>query len=83
MIKTIKKETPKKVITQAMLISELISMYPKLGEVLTFDYGFHCVGCFAAEMETLGEGAAVHGMKPGEIKEMVKTLNELAIADLK
>ncbi|MBP9818024.1 DUF1858 domain-containing protein [Candidatus Shapirobacteria bacterium] len=60
-----------------MFMSEIIEMYPQLGEVLTMDYGFHCIGCMASELENLEQGAAVHGMNPKEIKEMIKTLNEI------
>lgn len=62
-------------ITKKTMISEIVSKYPELGEVLTEDYGFHCIGCFASEMETLEEGAMVHGYEPTEIKKIVDTLN--------
>lgn len=67
----------KQKITKEMMIGEIIEKYPKLGEVLMEDYGFHCVGCMAAGMETLEQGAEVHGMSQKETKEMVASLNEL------
>ncbi|HOZ80842.1 MAG TPA: DUF1858 domain-containing protein [Candidatus Woesebacteria bacterium] len=65
-------------ITGKSIIGDIIDKYPEIAEVLTVDYGFHCIGCAAANMETLEEGAVVHGMTKTEIKEMVKTLNDLA-----
>lgn len=65
------------VITKKTLMAEIVERYPELEEVLTEDYGFHCIGCFAAEMETLEQGAVVHGMTKKEIDKLVETLNGL------
>ncbi len=65
---------PKK-INKEMLIGEIIEKHPELIEVLMDDYGFHCVGCFAAGMETLEQGAEVHDMTSEEIDKMVMALN--------
>lgn len=65
----------KQYVTKEMLLSEIVERYPELVEVLMYDYGLHCVSCFAAEMETLGQGAMGHGMSEEEIDEMLKTLN--------
>jgi hybrid cluster-associated redox disulfide protein len=64
-------------ITKGMLVAEVVEKHPQLVEVLTEEYGLHCIGCFAAEMETLEQGAAGHGMTKAEITKMVKNLNEL------
>ena len=72
----------KELITKDILIAEIAEKYPEIAEVLVEDYGFHCIGCFASEMETLEQGAMVHGMEPKEILEMTKTLNDLA-SDIK
>jgi hydroxylamine reductase len=64
-------------ITKNTLIAEITEKYPEIGEVLVEDYGFHCVGCFASEMETFEQGAQVHGYTDKEIKEMLSTLNKL------
>ena len=66
-----------KKITGSMVIGELAALYPEMAEVLVEDYGFHCIGCGASGMETLVQGAEVHGMTKEEIKVMVKNLNEL------
>ena len=65
----------KQKITKDTLISEITSKYPELGEVLVEDYGFHCIGCFASEMETIEQGAMVHGYTALETKKIIKTLN--------
>ncbi|HOG37786.1 MAG TPA: DUF1858 domain-containing protein [Candidatus Woesebacteria bacterium] len=76
-----KKEKTK--ITKNILIGDLVANYPKLGRVLVEEYGLHCIGCMAAGMETLEQGAKVHGMSHKEIEEMVENLKELAKADEK
>jgi hybrid cluster-associated redox disulfide protein len=62
-------------ITKDILIGDLVEAYPKLAKVLVEDYGFHCIGCMAAGMETLEQGAEVHGMEEKEIKKLVEDLN--------
>lgn len=63
-------------ITKDILISDLVENYPKLASVLVEKYGFHCIGCMAAGMETLEEGATVHGMESKEIEKLVKDLKK-------
>ena len=67
----------KQFITENTLIAEVVERYPNIAEILTEDYGFHCVSCFASEMETIGMGAAGHGMTDKEIKKMLTSLNKL------
>lgn len=64
-------------ITKNILIGDLIEKYPELAKVLVEEYGFHCIGCMAAGMETLEEGASVHGFSRKEIKKMVEDLRKL------
>ena len=64
-------------ITKDMLILDLVETYPKVAEVLTEKYNFHCIGCMAASMESLEEGATVHGMTDDQIDEMVVDLNKI------
>ncbi|MDD4026679.1 MAG: DUF1858 domain-containing protein [Candidatus Shapirobacteria bacterium] len=63
-------------INKDILILDLIEQNPNLASILTDDYGFHCVGCMAASMETLEQGALVHGLTAGEIDKMVEELNK-------
>ncbi|MPN38672.1 hypothetical protein SDC9_186197 [bioreactor metagenome] len=63
-------------ITKDILIGDLVENYPDLASVLVEKYGFHCIGCMAAGMETLEEGATVHGMEQKEIETLVKDLKK-------
>lgn len=63
-------------ITKDILILDLVEQNPDLVSTLTEDYGFHCVGCMAASMETLEQGALVHGMDEDQIDKMVEELNK-------
>lgn len=63
-------------ISKDILIGDLVENYPDLASVLVEKYGFHCIGCMAAGMETLEEGATVHGMEPKEIEKLVKDLKK-------
>ena len=65
-------------IDKNMLIADLMDQYPKLADVLVEQYNFHCIGCSAASMESLEDGAMVHGMSSAQIKDMIANLNELA-----
>jgi len=67
----------KQYITKKTMISEIVEKYPEVAETLTMDYGFHCMGCFAADMETIGQGAYGHGMTETEVKEMLAAVNDL------
>lgn len=67
----------KQYITENTLIAEVVDRYPDIAEILTEDYGFHCVSCFAAEMETIGMGAGGHGMTDEEVSVMLEKLNDL------
>ncbi|PIX67969.1 disulfide oxidoreductase [Candidatus Shapirobacteria bacterium CG_4_10_14_3_um_filter_35_13] len=71
----------KKLITKDMLIAQLAEQYPALVDVLIEDYGFHCIGCGMSAIESLEQGASVHGMTNKEIKTMVDNLNELVNAE--
>lgn len=63
-------------ITKDILIGDLVENYPELANVLVEKYGFHCIGCMAAGMETLEEGAMVHGMEEKEIEKLVRDLKK-------
>ena len=63
-------------ITKDILILDLVEQNQDLASVLTEEYGFHCVGCMAASMETLEQGALVHGMTDDQIEKMVEDLNK-------
>ena len=67
----------KKKINKKMLLAEIVEKYPKVAEELMMRYGFHCMGCAMSEMETLEQGAMVHGMSAKEIEKMVEKLNTM------
>ena len=58
------------------LLSEVLSEYPYLAEILVKDYGLHCVSCFANVFDTMESGAKVHGMTDEEIQGMLEHLNK-------
>ncbi len=55
-------------------IAELTSVYPRTAEVFA-EYGLHCVGCMAAAFDTIAQGAILHGLSEGSIKNLVEDLN--------
>lgn len=71
-------KTTKQKIHKDMMIADLVEKFPDMAQVLVEDYGFHCIGCYASGMETLEQGAAVHGMTEEDVKVMIENLNELA-----
>ncbi len=56
---------------------ELIDTYPELVNVLSEDYEFHCVNCIFAGMDTLIEGAALHGIEGDDFEDMKRHLEEI------
>lgn len=67
----------RKKITENMRIGEVVSMYPGTIEVFQ-KHGFGCVTCPMAAMETLKQGAKVHGMDKKKLSGFLKELNEKA-----
>lgn len=58
-------------IEKTMLIGELLNKYPEKADIL-LEAGMHCLGCPAAQGESLEEACAVHGI---DVEELVKKLN--------
>ncbi|MDD4938477.1 MAG: DUF1858 domain-containing protein [Candidatus Shapirobacteria bacterium] len=69
----------KKQISKDILIQDLVEKYPNLAGILVEKYGFHCIGCMAAGMESLEQGAQVHGMTKKEIEDLIKDLNNQVV----
>lgn len=63
------------------LISEIAELYPEVVNFLIYEYGFHCVGCFASHFETFEQGAFVHGIVGEDFEELLSKSNELAEKD--
>lgn len=52
-------------------IGSLLEQNPEKAEIL-LEAGMHCLGCMAAQEETLEEACAVHGI---DVEELVAKLN--------
>lgn len=64
------------VVTKEVNLGELVYNHPETAEVI-LDYGLHCVGCFASSVDTLEQGAKLHGLSDADIAELVDRLNEV------
>lgn len=53
-------------------IGELLEVAPEKAEIL-LQAGMHCLGCPAAQQETLEEACAVHGI---DVEELIVELNK-------
>ncbi len=73
-----KSSTEKKteIITKDTLISEILEKYPEAAEIL-IGYGLMCVGCPAAAIETIEQGALGHGLTKKSVKMILKDLNKI------
>jgi len=58
-------------------ISELAWSYPEVVDFLISEYGFHCIGCFVSEFETLIEGAQVHGIVGEDFEIMLRQVEDI------
>lgn len=59
-------------VTKDMLIREVLQENPNSAEIL-MTFGLGCIGCPSAQMETLEEAAAVHGVN---VDSIVEALNK-------
>jgi len=58
-------------IVKTMTIGDLLEKFPDKADIL-LESGMHCIGCPAAQMETLEEACEVHGI---DVEELVAKLN--------
>ena len=58
-------------IEKTMLIGKLLNKYPEKADIL-LEAGMHCLGCPAAQGESLEEACAVHGI---DVEALVEKLN--------
>jgi len=58
-------------INRKMSIVEIVQTYPDTVSVFQ-NFGMGCLGCMAAQFETLEDGCLVHGIDPDQL---VKALN--------
>ena len=66
-------------VTKDMIIGECINKYPATMEIL-LNARVHCVGCFAANMETIEMGLKGHGMPDEQVNKILADLNKAADA---
>jgi hybrid cluster-associated redox disulfide protein len=59
-------------ITGDMSIMEVVEQWPQTAQVL-MRHGMGCLGCAAARFESIGQGAAAHGI---DIGPLITALNE-------
>ena len=72
----------KELITKDMLLMEAITKYPEIAPILT-GYGLHCVGCPVSGIETIEQGAKIHGLTEDVIEMMLKDVNAIALESIK
>ena len=61
-----------KQVTKDMIIGEILKVDRGLIPIL-MNAGMHCLGCPSAQMESLAEACAVHGM---DVDTLVKEMND-------
>jgi hybrid cluster-associated redox disulfide protein len=65
------------IFTKDMSIMEALQADPRAREVFTA-YGMGCIGCMGVSMESIEDGAKMHGIDPDAVLE---DLNRLASVD--
>lgn len=71
------KTTEKELVSENDLLAAVGARFPSSREVF-FKHGLHCIGCGAAYMETVKQGALSHGI---DLKALMKDLNAAAKKD--
>lgn len=67
----------KPLITEDMLIGDVINRFPESAEIMQ-DFGLHCTSCSVNVFEPLKMGALSHGIEEDVVDEMIRRINELA-----
>jgi len=65
-----------------MLISDLTELSPEAALFLTTEYGFHCVGCFASQFDSLENGARIHGIIGEDFEAMMSGIQKIIDKEL-
>lgn len=58
-------------------VAEVVNLYPE-AEAYLASLGMHCVGCAAADFESVADACRAHGLRPAEV---VRTLNRLVTGE--
>lgn len=64
-------------ITGETKISDLLEVFPEVVDFLIFEYGFYCVNCALAGIESLEEGCRTHGITGEHFEELLGNVNLL------
>ena len=59
-------------ITKEMPIGDVVKNHPETVPVF-MQHGLHCIGCAVAAFESIGEGAAAHGI---DVDALISDLNK-------
>ncbi|MCH3951496.1 MAG: DUF1858 domain-containing protein [Acidaminococcus sp.] len=59
-------------VTEDSGIIETVQKHPEILEIF-MSYGLGCVGCMAANFETIGQGARAHGL---DVDALIADINE-------
>ncbi len=62
-------------ITKETNLGDLMIKFPKAAQIL-LEEGIGCMGCGAAQFETIEQGLAVHGKSEEEIEKIVGKMNK-------
>lgn len=60
-----------------MNIVEVITTYPEIAPILTYEYGLYCMNCIIADFDTIEQGAKLHGIEGKHYNEMLEHLNSV------
>lgn len=69
-------------IQRSIPLKQLAHDFPAANEILALEYGLHCLTCKARDIETLEQGARLHGMNDADIDELVQDLNKRVQAEV-
>ena len=64
-------------ITKGMPIGDVVKSHPETVPVF-MQHGLHCIGCAVAAFESIGEGAAAHGI---DVDALISDLNKATEAE--
>ncbi len=70
-----RKESPAH-IHKGMTVADILVRYPQATEIMA-EYGLHCFGCSANEIETIEDGCLGHGFSEDDIGNLISDINEM------
>lgn len=62
-------------ISAQMTVREIITLVPAAADIMT-EYGLHCFSCSIGGVETLEEGAGMHGFDSDTLEALVDDIND-------